>query len=252
MNKNLTETGKKLSEVFSKVLSEMKVGKKLSEIDAFADSLIVGVGGQASFKTVPTYRWATCINLNEAIVHGIPDGKVIKEGDVVSLDMGMFRKGWHTDMAYTVQVQSSKVKSQKYQETEKFLNAGKRALREAIKMARVGNRVGDISAAIQETIEGAGYHCVRELTGHGIGKNLHQEPWIPCVVFGDKKNTPPLKEGIALAIEVIYVAGDSRLVKSSDGWTISTADGKISGLFEKTIIVGKKGVEEVTPFLWNC
>ncbi len=246
MNKAFIEAGKRLSRIFAKTLAEIKPGRKLREIDSLADKFISKSGGKASFKGVGDYQWATCINLNEGVVHGIPDNKIIKRGDVVSLDMGFEYQGCHADMAYTLQIQNPKSLPTDL-EVDRFLEAGKKALDEAIRAVRAGNRVGHISKAIQEIIEEAGYSCVRELTGHGIGGNLHQPPWIPCRLTERIEKTPLLKEGVGLAIEVIYTLGKADLEKMADGWTIKTRDGKISALFEKTVLVTKKGVRVVTP-----
>lgn len=249
MNASIKEfltAGEKLAKIFSQCLKEIKPGRSLIEIEQLANQLIEQEGVRASFKTVPGYHWATCINLNAGVVHGIPDQKTIKEGDVVSLDMGSLYQNWHADMAYTIKVQG-----QENLEIERFLNTGKRALEEAIKVVKPGNRVGHISAAIQRVIEGNGYHCVRELTGHGIGRKLHQDPWIPCLLTGSIDQTPELEEGMGLAIEVIYTMGEPELKKLADGWTIETQDGKISALFEKTVLVTRKGARIITPFLWE-
>ncbi len=253
-NQALRAGGKKLSAIFQETLKEIKPGVSLVEVNQKAEDLLVKEGLQASFKTVRNYRWATCLNLNKGVVHGVPDKKIIGVGDLVSLDLGLIFEGWHVDMAYTIKVnppaggEKLKVKSL---ETTKFLQAGKMALQEAIKAAKVGNYVGDISAAIQAVIEGAGFQVVAELTGHGVGKSLHEIPNIPGVLREERKDTPLLKEGMALAIEVIYTKGSGKIEVSSDGWTISAQDGKIAALFEKTILVSQKGAEELTPFIWE-
>ena len=238
--------GEKLARIFAYCLKEIEPGKKLIEIERLASQLIKQEGAEASFKTVPGYHWAICINLNAGVVHGIPDRKVIRKGDLISLDMGLFYRGWHADMAYTI-----RVSDKKDEKIEEFLTTGKRALAEAIKAAKAGCRVGHISAAIQQVVEGRGYHCIRELTGHGIGQKLHQDPWIPCFLTNSIDQTPELKEGMGLAIEVIYTFGSPQLKKLADGWTIETQDGKISALFEKTVLVTRKGTQIITPFLWE-
>jgi len=237
------KSGKRLSEVFGRVLEEIKPGRRLIEIEKKANQLLLETGGRPSFKMVKNYHWATCLNLNEGVVHGIPDEKVIKSGDVVSLDMGLYYHGWHSDMAYTIQVGRSDRK------TERFLAAGREALSAAVAEVKAGKRVGHISGAIQKVIEGSGYHCVRELTGHGVGRKLHQFPWIPCLLTSPVAETPLLKEGMGLAIEVIYALGKPDLKKSSDGWTIKTQDGKISALFEKTVLVTRRGSKVITPII---
>lgn len=241
----MKEGGKKLSFVFGEVLQEIKPGIKLKELDKLAESLIVEQGGFPSFKTVKGYNWATCININEGVVHGVPNDYRIKEGDVVSLDIGMLYRGFHTDMARTVLVrnQKSKVKSQK----SRFLGAGKKALRAAITVAKPGKRVGHISAAIEREIRKSGFSPVEALTGHGVGRKLHEEPQIPCFLAGKIEETPLLEQGITLAIEVIYTGGKPDLILEDNGWTIKTADNSLAGLFENTILITKKGPIILTP-----
>ena len=152
--------------------------------------------------------------------------------------MGMLYKGFHTDMARTlcVRMQNSKCKPQ----NEKFLKVGEKALKMAIKAIRPGNRVGHISAVIEKVIRKAGFSPVEDLTGHGVGKKLHEEPQIPCFSARPIAQTPVLQPGMTLAIEVIYTLGKPDLILADDGWTVETADGKPAGLFENTILVTKK------------
>jgi len=234
--------GKILAEVMAAAIKFVQPGISLLEVEKFIDSRIREKGGQPSFKMVPDYQWASCINLNEGIVHGVPDQKKFSSGDVVSLDMGAFYQGYHTDMAYTFQLNPKTSE-------ERFLKAGKKALSEAIKAVKPGNRIGDVSETIQKVIEGAGYSCVETLTGHGIGKKLHQDPYIPCFLRGKKEETVEITPGMALAIEVIYMKGKPDLITNQDGWTMETRDGKISALFEKTIFVRKNNKAEIlSPF----
>jgi methionyl aminopeptidase len=231
--KIMKDNGRKLKQVMDEVLSEVKPGVTLQEIEEVAVEKIEALGGEASFKKVPNYYWATCINLNEGVVHGIPDNTPIKKGDLVSVDAGFYSRGFHTDMARTIEV-GTKKKSQ-------FLKTGWTALEAAIKQVKPGNRVGAISRAIEETIKKAGYQPVKNLTGHGVGRQLHQEPNIPCFVREPVERTPLLKKGMVLAIEVIYAQGEPILLVADDGWTIRTRDGKIAGLFEETVAVGANG-----------
>jgi methionyl aminopeptidase len=170
------------------------------------------------------------------VVHGIPDNYQLKENDIVSIDMGMKFKGLHVDEAWTILVNSkqSTVSSQKIKE---FLAAGVKALEEAIKAAKAGNRVGHISLAIEKEIKKAGFSPIQALTGHGIGKKLHEEPQIPCFLKEHLDTTPLIKPGMTLAIEVIYSKGNPKLVLKNDGWTLETADGNLAALFEKTVFV---------------
>jgi len=187
--KIMQEGGRKLSAVLRQLVEMAKPGVTLADVEKRAQDLIKKTGGVPGFARVAGYKWATCINVNDGIVHGIPDETEIKEGDVVSVDIGLFYKGLNTDTCRTVYAQSlsqkPKAKSQKHEDINLFLKTGKQALEEAIKQAKVGNRVGHISRAIQKRIEGAGYSSVRNLTGHGVGKKLHEPPQIPC--FLDKK-----------------------------------------------------------------
>ena len=226
----MAEGGRRLAEIRDKIMRAAKPGVTAIELDRLTDKLIAKAGGKASFKMVPGYRWATCININDAVVHGIPDGYKIKSGDKVGIDVGMYYKGFHTDTSVTVGG------------PEKFLTVGRLGLKRAIAQAQMGKRVADISAAMQKTVEEAGYNAVRALTGHGIGRELHEEPAIPCFTLGKYEYSPKLTEGMVIAIEIMYNAGTSEVVyKNDDGWTIVTADGKISGLFEETVAITSHG-----------
>ena len=233
----MEDNGQKLRKVMETTLSEVKPGVTLTELDQVAEEKIGELGGKPSFKMVPRYYWATCINLNEGVVHGIPDDTPIKKGDYLSMDIGFYSQGFHTDMAKTIKVGSEKGKGR----SDKFLEAGKKALEEAIKQVKPDNRVGHLSQAIEETIKKAGYMPVKRLTGHGVGRQLHQKPNIPCFLKGKIKETSLLKKGMVLAIEVIYTQGKPDLFVAGDGWTIRTQDGKIAGLFEETVAVGAGG-----------
>jgi len=231
----MKEGGKRLSWVLNQVLKEVKPGIALWQLDKLAETLIKKQGGRPSFKMVPKYHWTTCININEGVVHGIPGEYQLKENDLVSIDVGMFYQGFHVDMARTVEVRSGKW------EVGKFLAVGERALRKAIKAAKAGNRVGHISQAMEKELREAGFSPIETLTGHGVGQKLHEEPQIPCLLVEQIEKTPPLKNGMVLAIETIYAQGKPDLVISDDDWTIKTADGKLSGLFEETVVInGKK------------
>lgn len=240
----MAEGGRRLVWVFEKVFREIKPGVRLSFLEDLANQLIASQGGQPSFKMVKGYHWATCICVNQGVVHGIPGEYQIKKADLVSLDMGMYYGGFHTDMARTLRVrmQNGKCKMQ----NDKFLEAGKRALKKAIEVAKPGNRLGHISRAIEQEIRKAGFRPVEALTGHGIGKELHEEPLIPGLVKDEIEKTPILKPGMTLAIEVIYAQGQPDLVIKEDGWTIETEDQKLAGLFEDTIVITKTGPQVLT------
>ncbi|MCG2685922.1 methionyl aminopeptidase [Candidatus Parcubacteria bacterium] len=253
-------SGQIAGRVMGEVLSAIKPGIATSELDALAEKLILQAGGSPSFKGVPGWDYATCINVNEGVVHGVPSGKVLREGDVVSVDLGVYYQGFHSDTAWTKIVQSSRPQRQrtvlrggqakrKVQSSiskEKFLKVGRDALEKAIAACRVGNRVGDVSAAIQETVEKAGFNVVRDYTGHGIGRELHEPPSVSCL--GQPEAGDALAEGMVLAIEVIYTSGNYKLKTLKDGWTAVTEDGKIAGLFEKTVAIHKDGPQVLTNY----
>ncbi|PIU02138.1 type I methionyl aminopeptidase [Candidatus Shapirobacteria bacterium CG09_land_8_20_14_0_10_49_15] len=224
----LQASGSRLARVFAAVLLAVRPGVALQELDQLADELIQKQGGQASFKTVKNYYWATCLNVNEGVVHGIPDGYRLKKGDLLSIDMGMLYQGWHTDMARSLIVGGG---------DSKFLQAGRLALAAATRLAVPGNRVGHLSQVIERVISQAGFRPVRQLTGHGVGRRLHEEPQIPCFLDHPLTETPLLEAGMSLAVEVIYTQGQPELVLADNGWTLESADGLPAALFEDSLIV---------------
>lgn len=237
--KLMVKSGQISSSALKKAIEAVRVGVTGLELDKIVEKEIYRLEGDLSYKTVPGYKWASCITINEQVVHGIPTGRKIVEGDVVSVDLAVSFKGWHTDTAWSVLVGKDDKKS-------RFLNVGEEALRLGIAQAVAGNRVGDIGAAIQGTIEEAGYSVVRSLVGHGVGRVLHEDPEIPG--YGRKGTGTLLKQGMTLAIEVIYTEGLSEVKLESDGWTISSADASLGGLFEKTVVVGKERCEVLTDW----
>lgn len=238
----IEEGGKKLSQIKEALFYMVKEGISSFDLEKKAEELMKKSGGYPSFKMVPGYNWATCINVNEGIVHGIPKKDVVfKEGDLVSVDLGLFYKGFHTDTSF------SKIVGKADDFTDSFLDAGKEALGNAVKKCHPGNRIYDISEAIENTLKKRGFKPTAYLTGHGVGKDLHEEPMIPGVIgMVERSDTSEIKPGMVLALEVIYLSGKDKLLVEDDGWTISTADGKISGLFEDTVIVTPKGPIVVT------
>lgn len=233
--KIMAEGGKRLGEIKGRLKERIDEKVSAAEIENLAVKLIKEAGGKSSFKTVPGYHWATCININEGVVHGIPGKEIVfKKGDIVSVDIGLFYQGFHTDTSTSCAVNPDR-------ETELFLEKGKEALQKAINKATIGNRVYDISKMIQETVEAAGHKAIRALVGHGIGRTLHEPPQIPCFVKDGREQSPLLSEGAVLAIEVMYTKGNSGISLGEDGWTIRTQDGKIAGFFEETVAVTSNG-----------
>jgi len=229
-----------LATVLGEVMDAIKPGITELELDQLAEKRIRELGGEPGFMKVPGYHHATCFSTNDVVVHGIPSDYAFKPGDVVGIDCGVFYKGFHTDMSDSTVVQSANFKVQS--EVKKFLEIGKVALEEAIKQAVIGNRVGHISQTIQRIVEKeAGYSVVRSLIGHGVGKELHEAPEVPGYLLGNINRTPLLKEGMTIAVEVIYNMGKPDVMIDRDRWTIRTRDGKLAGLYERTIAITKDG-----------
>lgn len=225
--------GLRLRKVVKELMPQIKAGMTTLQIDNQAENLIKRMGGESSFKRVPNYYWSTCLSINDQIVHTPPSKKVVKSGDILTVDIGMFYQGYHTDYSDTFVVGNKTDK-----ETNKFLNTGKNALIKAIGKAKKGNRLGDISQSIEQSIKKEGYFIIKELTGHGVGKDLHEEPFIPG--FSDRpiKDTMLIKTGLVIAIEVIYAKSTGEMkYEKKDDWSIATADGSISACFEHTVAV---------------
>jgi len=231
--KFMAEGGKILAKVKNELKKMIKVGVNAWEVEEKAQELIKSEGAYPSFMKVPNYHWATCVNINEGIVHGIPKKEVVfRSGDIVSVDVGVYFKGFHTDTSFSVALDPDA-------EKKRFMDCGKLALKKAIQVCKKGKSISDISRTIEEVVKSYGYEPVRALTGHGVGRELHEEPMIPCFV-SDSKDTK-IEYGMTLAIEVMYALGDPELVMENDGWTISTRDDKISALYEETVAVTKHG-----------
>lgn len=234
-------SGNICARALKKVLEHVRVGAKCSDLDKIARNEIEKRQASPSFMTVDDYKWTICTTINDQVVHGIPAHTKLAPGDIIGIDIGALYRGYHSDMAISVPV------GEISDAQKKFLQVGRDTLEIAISQAKVGNTIGDISANIQEKIEGAGYSVVKSLTGHGIGRNLHEDPMVPG--FGKKGTGARILENMVLAIEVIYAQGSSEVKLEPDGWTISTVDGSPGGLFEQTIAVAKDGPITLTPYL---
>jgi len=239
--KIMEEGGKILHEIKLALKEAAKIGVSAAEIDILAEKLILKAGAEPNFKKVKDYQWSTCISVNDGVVHGIPHKEIVfKDGDLVSIDLGVLYKGLNTDTSISFGLNPSK-------EVEKFLKAGKEAFQNAVSAIIPNNSyIYDISKGMEEVLLKHGYSPILDLTGHGIGKKLHEEPYIPCFTSGLRIESPKIIPGMALAVEVMYTMGEPDLIKENDGWTISTEDGKIAGLFEDTILVTEKGYKIIT------
>lgn len=215
------------------------------QLDAMATQLITDHGAVPSFKgyrgSAPTaFPAALCISVNEVVVHGIPSGYELREGDIISVDCGVYYRGYHSDSAYTYTVGEVKP------EVMLLLKHTLQALYLGIAQARVGNRTGDIGFVIQHYVEGFGYGVVRELVGHGVGRNLHEKPEVAN--FGKRGHGARLTEGSVLAIEPMITLGSRQVVSERDGWTIRTRDFKPSAHFEHSVAVKGNKPEIITTF----
>lgn len=237
--------GKILAETLFEVMKHAKPGVTELELDALAEKLIRDQGGEPGFKKVPGYHHTICISTNDVVVHGIPTNYALREGDVVGVDCGVYLDGFHTDMSETVIVGGSQAADKAIVD---FVDTGKKALDLAIEQVKPGNHIGHVSKTIQMIVEGAGYSVVRELIGHGVGRELHEEPEVPGYLKGKIEKTPLLKEGMVIAVEIIYNMGKKEVeyAGENDEWTIVTEDGSLSGLFERTVAVTKNGHEILT------
>lgn len=239
--KIMEEGGKILHEVKLALKEAAKVGVSAAEIDNLAEKLILKAGGEPNFKKVKNYSWSTCISVNDGVVHGIPHKEIVfNDGDLVSIDLGVLYKGFNTDTSISFGLNPSK-------EVEKFLKIGKEAFQKAVSAIKPNNSyIYDISKGMEDVLRDNGYSPILDLTGHGIGKNLHEQPYIPCFTSGLRVESPKIISGMALAVEVMYTLGKPNLITENDGWTISTRDGKIAGLFEDTVIITEKGYSIIT------
>jgi methionyl aminopeptidase len=229
--------GNKIGRILQELLKLSVPGTRLLDLEEHAQQRIREEGGEPSFSTVGDYQWATCLCVNDVVVHGIPSEYRLQSGDVFTIDIGMIYEGLHTDTAWSLIVGS---KQDKTERKEKFLTVGADTLWKAIAVAKSGNRIGNISEVIQHEIEGAGYSVIKDLTGHGVGRKLHEEPMIPEYVRGDIARTPLLVAGMTLAIEVIYAEGKGTIeYVGDDGWALASRDRSMTATFEHTIVIGE-------------
>lgn len=236
----MTEAGRMLAQVKDVVRAYIKSGVTLKELDEIAEKEILKQGAEPAFKRVYNYKYATCININAGLVHGIPNDYEVQPGDKVSVDVGIYWRGFNVDSAFTMALPPVS------HALIRFIEAGEKTLQQAIKQVRPDRRIGHISQVMQQELESAGYHPVYLFTGHGVGRNLHEDPPIPC--FSPKKieDTPQIAAGMVLAIEVIYTQGRPDIKISQDNWTAATRDGKMGGLFEETVVVSETGPIVIT------
>jgi len=224
--------------VLDMVARAVKPGKTTGQLNEIAVSELKKTDAKASFLGYRGFPALICISLNSEVVHGIPGKRIICEGDIVSLDFGAYLDGFHGDCAITVAVGSVS------EEARKLIDSAEGALREGISAAIPGKRLGSVSAAIQNYAESRGFSVVKEYVGHGIGRDLHEDPQVPN--FGIEGEGPVLKKGMTLALEPMLNAGTWRTAVAGDKWTVVTADGELSAHFEHTIVIQDNGAEILT------
>lgn len=238
-----------LGKIMEEAVAFCKTGITTRDLENYIRTRFSHYGVAPSFTTVRNYQDYSCICVNDIIVHGVPNSYMLKHEDIVGVDIGVYHRGFHTDMSWSALVlDEKKAESSELTKKKAFLNTGAETLLKAIDSCRAGNHIGDISLAIQSNIEKAGYRVVRQLVGHAVGKNLHEYPQIPGVLARDIEKTEEITAGMTLAIEVIYAMGEEDMIyKNQDGWSIGTRDGSLSGLYEATVAVYQNRTEIITP-----
>lgn len=231
----MKDSGKILSEVLKMLEENILPGITTKELDRIASEYIIKSGASPSFLGVPNYYGgikfpgAICASLNGEVIHGIPDGRKLKNGDIISIDVGVYYKGFHSDAARTFPVGDIS------DEAARLIDVTKQSFFEGLKFVRPNNRISDISGAIQDYAESFGYSVVREYTGHGVGRDLHEDPEIPN--FRTNRRGHRLAAGMALAIEPMINQGSAAVRVAANKWTVYTKDGKLSAHYENTVIV---------------
>ncbi len=232
---SMAEGGAKLRDIRNKLIAMAAPGVTLLQIEDRAMELIRATGGSPSFTTVEDYKWATCLCVNDQVVHGIPSHYVLQPMDILTIDVGLLYKGFHTDTADTCVIGGE---ANAPESIKRFLDVGRQTLADAIATAIPGNRIGHISAVIDKNLRASGYFALKSLTGHAVGHTLHEEPMIPGYIDRKLDRTPLIVSGMTLAIEIIYSMGSHDIrYAGTDGWTLSTRDGSLSAVFEHTIAV---------------
>jgi len=248
--KIMAEGGRILAEIMKELERAVGPGITTKELDRVAETLILKSGSECSFKGYKGFPTCLCTSVNEEIVHAVPSGRILKEGDIISLDLGLCYKGFHSDMAVTLAV--GKISYQ----AEKLIRVTKKALEIGIRKVKAGNYIGEISRAIQKYVEGEGFGVIRELCGHGIGRKIHEAPQILNSVSLDRTIVDKvkfiedgklkIKEGMVLCLEPMVAVGDWRIKKSKDGFGYETKDGSLSCHFEHTVAVLEDGAKILT------
>lgn len=234
----MKKAGKIVGETLLLLEKEVKPGVTTAELDMMAEEFITKHGAKPSFKGLYGFPSSLCISVNEQVIHGFPGAYVLKEGDIVSVDCGACINGFHGDAARTFPVGNIS------KEAQRLIDVTRDSFFKGIEYAKVGNRLSDISHEIQSYVEAAGFSVVRDFVGHGIGRNVHEDPNVPN--FGKSGRGPKLQEGMVLAIEPMVNAGTYKVKTLKDGWTVVTADNSLSAHYENTVAILSDGPEILT------
>ena len=229
-----------VAKTHGEVAKIMKEGITTKEIDKMAEEFILDNGGKPGFKGYNGYPSTLCISVNEEVVHGMPGDRVLGEGDLVSVDCGVLMNGFYGDSAYTYGIGDMST------EALELMKITKECLYKGIEVALIGNRIGDIGDAVQKHAEGNGFSVVRDLVGHGVGRNLHEKPEVPN--YGKQGTGAKLKEGMVIAIEPMINAGVYTVRGLADGWTITTTDSSLSAHYEHTVAITPNGADILSSF----
>lgn len=230
----IAEAGKVIALIFQELARRPLAGISTLELDGIIESMILKAKARPSFKTVPSYHHATCLSVNDEVVHGVPSKKKkLKEGDIIKVDVGVVKNGYFADACRTLPVGVVSEKAQR------IINTASKALEIGLEQVRTDRRLGDIGFAIQSFVEERGYSVVRDFTGHGVGFAVHEHPNVPH--YGKKNTGIILREGLVIAIEPMINEGTEKVITLDDGWTTITADGKLSAQFEHTVAVTRDG-----------
>jgi methionyl aminopeptidase len=234
----MSASGKLVAEVLSEIRGRIKPGVTTQELDQLASRLSVKKKARPAFKGYRGYPYSLCVSVNEEVVHGFPSGRRLLDGDIVSLDFGVYLDGYYGDAAFTQAVGRVSLQA------ERLIQVTREALFKGLEQVRAGRRLGDISSAVQQHVEGHRFSVVRQFVGHGIGKALHEDPQIPN--FGESGRGVLLKPGMVLAIEPMVNAGGSEVEIKADGWTAITKDRSLSAHFEHTVAITENGCRILT------
>ena len=237
----LRESNQLVGKTLGELAKHIRPGISTLELDRIAEEFICSHGALPGFKGYGGFPNTLCISVNDVVVHGIPSAKcILKEGDIVSVDCGTLKNGFYGDSAYTFEV------GEVSEEVRKLLRVTKESLYKGIEKVMAGMRVGDIGHAVQSWCEASGFSVVREMVGHGVGRDLHEEPQVPN--YGRQGQGVKLQEGMVIAIEPMINLGKRYVFQDNDGWTIRTRDKKPAAHFEHTVAVGKKGADILSTF----